>query len=70
MYTNEIDYEVRYYYYCDSPGFGDSAGTEVDIANVCGMINALHKANSVKIVVIIAHDSLTAKRMSGAIEIS
>ena len=26
---------------CDSPGFGDSAGVEVDIANGVGMINAL-----------------------------
>ena len=27
---------------CDSPGFGDSAGVEVDIANGVGMINALY----------------------------
>jgi len=26
---------------CDSPGFGDSAGVEVDIANGVGMIDAL-----------------------------
>jgi len=35
---------------CDSPGFGDTAGVEVDIANGVGMINALHGARSVRVV--------------------
>ncbi len=55
---------------CDSPGFGDSAGVEVDIANGVGTINALHKARSVRVVVIIPYDSLTANRMEGAVNIS
>jgi hypothetical protein len=54
---------------CDSPGFGDSAGVEVDIANGVGMINALHGARSVRVVVILPFESLVAERMAGAIKI-
>jgi hypothetical protein len=52
---------------CDSPGFGDSAGVEVDIANGVGMINALYGATSVRIVVLLAYDALTGTRLKGAI---
>ena len=52
---------------CDSPGFGDSAGVEVDIANGVGMINALYGAASVRIVVLLAYDALTGIRLKGAI---
>jgi hypothetical protein len=52
---------------CDTPGFGDSAGVEVDIANGIGMINALHRARSVRVVVILPYDSLTKDRMSGLV---
>jgi hypothetical protein len=54
---------------CDSPGFGDSAGVEVDIANGVGMINALHGARSVRVVVILPYDSLAGDRMAGTIKI-
>ena len=53
---------------CDSPGFGDNAGVEVDIANGVGMINALHGANSVRVVVILPYHSLLGDRMDGAIK--
>jgi hypothetical protein len=55
---------------CDSPGFGDTSGVEVDIANGVGMINALYGANSVRMVVIIPCDSLTGDRTEGAVKIS
>ena len=55
---------------CDTPGFGDSAGVEVDIANGVGMINALLGAASVRVVVILPYDSLLGDRMAGAIKIS
>jgi hypothetical protein len=55
---------------CDTPGFGDSAGVEVDIANGVGMINALHGAKSARVVVILPYDSLTGDRMAGAIKMS
>ena len=54
---------------CDNPGFGDSAGVEVDIANGVGMINALHRARSVRVVIIIPYDSLTADKMTGAVKL-
>ncbi len=53
---------------CDSPGFGDSAGVEVDIANGVVMINALHGARSVRVIVILPYDSLTGERMGGAVK--
>jgi hypothetical protein len=40
---------------CDSPGFGDNAGVEVDIANGVGMINALYGASSVRVVVLLTY---------------
>jgi hypothetical protein len=55
---------------CDSAGFGDSGGVEVDIANGVGMINALYAARGVKIVVILPYDSLTASRSAGIIQIA
>jgi hypothetical protein len=54
---------------CDSPGFGDNAGVEVDIANGVGMINALHGANSVIVVVLLAYEALISDRFNGGIEI-
>lgn len=55
MYKKSIPLNKRDIVICDSPGFGDSAGVEVDIANCVGMINALHTARSVRIVVILAY---------------
>jgi hypothetical protein len=55
---------------CDTPGFGDSAGVEVDIANGVGMINALKGSRSVRIVVILGYDELTSNRAAGAVKIS
>jgi hypothetical protein len=42
----------------------------VDIANGVGMINALYDARSVRVAVVLPHDSLTGDRMVGAIKIS
>ena len=33
----------------DSPGFGDSAGVEVDVANGLGIVHAIRECNSVKL---------------------
>ena len=35
-------------YICDSPGFGDTAGPEVDIANGIGIIKAIQGCSSVR----------------------
>jgi hypothetical protein len=39
---------------CDSPGFEDSAGSEVDIANSIGIQAFLRKCASVKLVIVIS----------------
>jgi len=44
---------------CDTPGFEDTAGIEVDIANCIGMMSALFGCKSVRILLIMAKDSLT-----------
>ncbi|CAF0846527.1 unnamed protein product [Adineta steineri] len=43
---------------CDAPGFGDTAGPEVDIANSLGVIEALQQSNSVKLLVLSSFKSL------------
>lgn len=68
MYPKGIPASKKTLILCDSPGFGDSAGVEVDIANGVGMINALHGANSVRVVVILPYHSLLGDRMDGAIK--
>ncbi|CAF0784452.1 unnamed protein product, partial [Adineta ricciae] len=43
---------------CDAPGFGDTAGPEVDIANSLGVIEALKQTKSVKLLVLSSYTSL------------
>ncbi|CAM4828535.1 unnamed protein product [Rotaria magnacalcarata] len=43
---------------CDSPGFKDNRGPEVDIANGVGIIKAIRRCTSVKIVILISYMSL------------
>jgi hypothetical protein len=54
-------------YICDSPGFGDSGGVEIDIANGIGMINALYMCQSARVVIIIPYNDLVANNLGGAI---
>jgi hypothetical protein len=54
---------------CDSPGFGESAGVEVDIANGVGMINALYGCRSLRVVIIISYNALMGNKLDGAIDI-
>lgn len=67
MYPKETPSSLKKIIICDTPGFGDSGGVEIDIANGVGMINALNGANSVRIVVILPYHSLLGDRMDGAI---
>ncbi len=69
MYSKTTLKRDRNLVICDSPGFGDSAGVEVDIANGVGMINALYGANSVRVVVLLAYEALISDRMKGAVNI-
>ncbi|CAF4581295.1 unnamed protein product [Rotaria sp. Silwood2] len=43
---------------CDSPGFEDTSGPEVDIANGLGIVNGIKGCKSVKPVVIISYKSI------------
>ncbi|CAF1295905.1 unnamed protein product [Rotaria sordida] len=43
---------------CDAPGFGDTTGPEVDIANSVGVIEALKNCKSVKILALSSYRSL------------
>ena len=47
---------------CDTPGFGDTKGTEVEIANGLGIIHALKLAASVKPVLVINHPGMHDSR--------
>ena len=70
MYPEEVKTRDKGLLICDSPGFGDTGGIEIDIANNVGMIRALHKTKSVRIAVLMAKDSLTANRYQGVISIA
>ncbi|CAF1204521.1 unnamed protein product [Adineta steineri] len=51
-------YEYGEIILCDAPGFGDTAGPEVDIANGVGVIEALKGCKSVKILALSSYKSL------------
>lgn len=55
---------------CDGPGYGDSGGLEIDIANGVGVINALCECNTVRIVLLLPYNSLVADRLTGAVKVS
>jgi len=39
--TVELEYERQRYLFCDTPGFGDTRGAEIDFSNTFGIFNAL-----------------------------
>ena len=55
--------------FCDCPGFLDSRGTEINLANAVNIRNALHAAASVRVVVIINYHSMLADRGRGIHEL-
>ena len=48
----------------DSPGFEDTSGPEVDIANSVGIVKAIHGSKSVRPVILISYKSL-GNKMTG-----
>lgn len=58
MYYPTINPNDKNLYICDTPGFGDSKGTTMDIANGVGMMNAIYSCKSVRIVLIITSDDI------------
>jgi hypothetical protein len=49
---------------CDTPGFGDTKGKEMDISNGLGIIHALKCAASIKPVIVIDHRTMDGSRFS------
>ena len=47
---------------CDTPGFGDTKGAEMEIANGLGIIHALKRSASIKPVLVLDHKSMDANR--------
>ena len=45
-------------YICDTPGFADNRGIEIDISNNIGMMDALAEVRSARIVVLMAKSSV------------
>ena len=56
-------------YICDTPGFADNRGIEIDLANGIGMLDALSSVNSARIVVLMSKSSIEYNRFKGATEI-
>ena len=51
---------------CDTPGFDDTSGAEVDVANGLGIIRAVSLAKEAKILLVIGRADLDGSRMRGA----
>jgi hypothetical protein len=49
---------------CDSPGFGDTGGPEIDISNGIGVARAVRLCKSVKLLIVLSRDNL-GDRMTG-----
>lgn len=47
---------------CDTPGFGDTKGHEMEISNGLGIIHALKRAGSIKPVVVLDHRTMDGAR--------
>lgn len=62
-----IEANGKQFVICDSPGFSDTKGIETDIANTIGLVQALHRAKSVK-PILIFNKSCTADRYRPLIE--
>ena len=50
---------------CDTPGFDDTNGPEVDIANGYGLVNLIKSCKSVRPSIIISAEDYAASRMQG-----
>eukprot|EP00052_Salpingoeca_macrocollata_P025734 m.234579 g.234579 ORF g.234579 m.234579 type:complete len:2885 (+) comp22475_c0_seq2:54-8708(+) len=47
------------YFIIDTPGFGDTRGPELDLANAVGVVRALHSAKSVRVLSLIEYSTLS-----------
>jgi hypothetical protein len=65
----EVDYKGDSYFLCDSPGFGDTRGEVIDIANGLGIFKAIGHCKSVRPVIVISEKSF-GERFIGLREIA
>nr|NGX38657.1 hypothetical protein [Chlamydiota bacterium] len=49
---------------CDAPGFGDTAGVEVDVANGLGLVEAMRECKSVRLFILVSQEGM-GDRMQG-----
>lgn len=49
--TIELEYEKQRYLVCDTPGFGDTRGAEIDFSNTLGIFNALRNMHDYKTII-------------------
>ena len=54
--------EIDSWTYCDCPGFSDNRGAEINIANAVNIKQALSRATSIRIVVLVNYQSLKVDR--------
>jgi GTPase SAR1 family protein len=59
------DRKISQIAYCDCPGFLDSRGAEINIANAVNIKNTLSEANQIKVLILINSESLTDGRGKG-----
>lgn len=59
----------EHFVYCDCPGFLDSRGAEINIANAVNIKQTIHAAKSVRVVVMLNYHSLKADRGKGVREL-
>ena len=55
-------YTGNSFVFCDSPGFEDTSGAEVDIANGVGIIRAVKRCKSVKLVILLSSKGMGDKQ--------
>ena len=49
---------------CDTPGFGDTGGDEIELANSLSLVGAMHKANKVHIILVLSCDDIASRSSS------
>lgn len=56
--TSQINIDGQEIVICDTPGFGASQSVEEDIANGLGIIRAIHRANTVRPVLVLSREGM------------
>ena len=56
---------IKKIWICDTPGFADTNGPEMDVANGLGIVKSVSLANRVKIILVITHSDFHQARFKG-----